>query len=99
MKTANFNDTVDILVKAYLNDTLEHGVCSACAVGNICLAAGAPYSYGYKIQPDDNSAWKWVFHTQNESNKNHKQVFGLDILLLSLSYYLSFVDSFNLPVL
>lgn len=33
-----FNETVDILVKAYMNDTLEHGSCSACAVGNIITA-------------------------------------------------------------
>jgi hypothetical protein len=31
----DFNHTINILVKAYLNETLEHGVCSACAVGNI----------------------------------------------------------------
>lgn len=31
----DFNHTVNVLVKAYLDDTLEHGVCSACAVGNI----------------------------------------------------------------
>jgi hypothetical protein len=31
----DFNHTVDVLVKAYLNETLEHGVCTACAVGNI----------------------------------------------------------------
>lgn len=30
-----FNETVSILVKAYLNNTLEHGNCHACAVGNI----------------------------------------------------------------
>lgn len=30
-----FNDTISILVKAYLNDTLEHCNCHACAVGNI----------------------------------------------------------------
>lgn len=30
-----FNQTVGILVRAYLNDELEHKVCSACAVGNI----------------------------------------------------------------
>lgn len=30
-----FNDTVSILVKAYLNDTLEHSNYCGCAVGNI----------------------------------------------------------------
>jgi len=32
---ATFDNTVDILVKAYLNNTLKHGDCTACAVGNI----------------------------------------------------------------
>jgi hypothetical protein len=31
----DFNYTVNVLVKAYLNNTLEHGKCAACAVGNI----------------------------------------------------------------
>ena len=30
-----FHRTVGILVKAYLNNTLEHGNCCACAVGNL----------------------------------------------------------------
>lgn len=30
-----YNRTVDILVGAYFDDTLERGVCQACAVGNI----------------------------------------------------------------
>jgi len=30
-----FNETIDILVKAYYNGTLEHTDCQACAVGNI----------------------------------------------------------------
>jgi hypothetical protein len=30
-----FSNTIDILVKAYLNDTLQHESCSACAVGNL----------------------------------------------------------------
>lgn len=35
MKTATFEHSVNVLLKAYLNDTLEHGKCSACAVGNM----------------------------------------------------------------
>jgi hypothetical protein len=35
-----FNETVGILVKAFLNDELEHSECSACAVGNIIRANG-----------------------------------------------------------
>lgn len=33
-----FHETVDILVKAYLDDTLFSGFCEACAVGNIIAA-------------------------------------------------------------
>lgn len=36
---ATFEKTVDILVKAYLNGTLLHGNCYACAVGNIIAAS------------------------------------------------------------
>jgi len=32
---AKFHETVGILVNAYLNDTLVHKACTACAVGNI----------------------------------------------------------------
>ena len=71
---ATFEKTVDILVKAYLNDTLEHGVCSACAVGNICLAAGAKYSPPGAISPGDNSAWKWVLYTQNIDGEDFTQI-------------------------
>lgn len=31
----DFHYTVNVLVKAYLNDTLEHSNCFACAVGNM----------------------------------------------------------------
>lgn len=34
-----FNHTVNVLLKAYLNDTLEHGSCHACAVGNLVAEA------------------------------------------------------------
>lgn len=34
-----FEKTVDVLVKAYLNDTLKHGWCNACAVGNLIADA------------------------------------------------------------
>lgn len=32
---ATFDNTIKILVNAYLNDTLKHQDCTACAVGNI----------------------------------------------------------------
>lgn len=34
-----FEKTVNVLVQAYLNDTLKHGDCCACAVGNIIAAS------------------------------------------------------------
>jgi hypothetical protein len=35
---ALYNKTVNILVQAYFNDTLEHSNCFACAIGNIIAA-------------------------------------------------------------
>lgn len=45
---ATFDRTVGILVQAYLNDTLEHVNCHACAVGNIIA-----HEMGIKIIPCD----------------------------------------------
>lgn len=39
MNRPTFSQTVDVLVKAYLNDTLEHGNYCACAVGNLIADA------------------------------------------------------------
>lgn len=39
-----YNRTVSILVKAYLEDTLVHNYCNACAVGNIIAG-----NKGYKV--------------------------------------------------
>jgi hypothetical protein len=39
MRTATFENSVSVLVKAYLNETLTHGDCLACAVGNLVSAA------------------------------------------------------------
>lgn len=63
-----FEKTVDILVKAYLNNTLMHGDCEACAVGNIVHAAGAPrYNHG-TLESDSCGAWKNVFYTETETH-------------------------------
>lgn len=43
-----FNETVSILVKAYMNDTLKHQDCTACVVGNLC---------------EGNPIWKYLFMT------------------------------------
>lgn len=39
-----YNKTVDILVQAYFNDTLQNGNCWACAVGNI-VAGNMGFQY------------------------------------------------------
>lgn len=37
---ATFENSITVLVRAYMNGTLEHGNCHACAVGNLIAAAG-----------------------------------------------------------
>lgn len=49
-----YNRTVDILVQAYFNDTLQHGNCHACAVGNL-VAANCGYSF---IKYSDRQRWE-----------------------------------------
>lgn len=39
MKKATFENSINVLVKAYLNNTLMHATCSACAVGNLIADA------------------------------------------------------------
>ena len=46
----DFHKTIDILVKAYLNNTLKHSDCKFCAVGNIL---GCP-------------EWSYLFITMND---------------------------------
>ena len=59
----DFAYTVNVLVKAYLNDRLEHGDCRACAVGNIVEDAGFYRAYNMNISEGCNSVWKWLFYT------------------------------------
>lgn len=67
-----FNETVGILVRAYMDDTLEHANCSACAVGNIVAHAmgvspvmstevkgGEPWRFSDGTKP----MWQRVFCT------------------------------------
>jgi len=63
MKTPTFNSTVDILVKAYLNDTLEHGDCKACAVGNMVRSAA------YPLWEKDSGAWYDIVVCGNVSDQ------------------------------
>lgn len=50
-----FHHTVGILVKAYLNDTLEHANCHACAVGNMVAA-----TQGIKLIRLSSGAVRWA---------------------------------------
>lgn len=50
--TPTFEKTVDILVKAYLNDTLEHANCAACAIGNLIAHAKGVKPVLAKDTPD-----------------------------------------------
>ena len=43
-----FNKTINVLVNAYRNDTLEHENCAACAVGNLIA-----YAKGYKVDTEN----------------------------------------------
>jgi hypothetical protein len=60
-----YDKTVSILVDAYFNDTLQHGICSKCAVGNLINAA-KPFT---RKQIDDlihsRDGWVKVFCTIN----------------------------------
>lgn len=62
-----YHKTVNVLVDAYFNDTLEHNNCYACAVGNI-VAASCDVGFrlstlGSKIWDDYFPKWDDVFMT------------------------------------
>jgi hypothetical protein len=53
-----YHRTVDILVQAYFNDTLEHDNCYACAVGNI-VAANCGFVFEKDMRDEENRLmWK-----------------------------------------
>lgn len=58
-----YNKTVDILVQAYFNDTLEHGLCQRCAIGNLCHASGFKINTMPGFNYQDNAVWGLVFHS------------------------------------
>ena len=68
-----FEKTVDILVKAYLNDTLTHWNCFACAVGNL-IAAGKGFTY--------NEFGEW-----NEKLETHWQAVIVATRLVDMNMY------------
>lgn len=47
----DFQHTVGVLVKAYFDNTLQHGNCAACAVGNVIADA-----CGFKYEPRTGSS-------------------------------------------
>lgn len=58
MNTERFNRTVDILVKAYLNDTLQHDNPCGCAVGNMIMAScGIKFKHGHDWFGDKRITW------------------------------------------
>ena len=74
---ASFENTVNILVKAYLNDTLEHLKCSACAVGNLVAAADNTTPRRYPDNKLDGmglkfDCWNWA---------NNRQVAWYDVFM------------------
>jgi hypothetical protein len=54
-----YKKTCDILYDAYFNDTLEHGNCYACAVGNI-IAANMGYSFLTQSNENDADETIWT---------------------------------------
>lgn len=62
-----FNETVDILVKAYQNDTLVYTSCARCAVGNIVSARNPGISYF------DNLKWANAIHVGTGKIYSHIQ--------------------------
>jgi len=71
---ATFENSVDVLLKAYLNDTLEHGNCYACAVGNL-VANGLNRTL---IKDWQEKRYKWQgtnFHCDYPSKQGWAKVF------------------------
>lgn len=58
-----YNKTVDILVQAYFNDTLQSGSWCGCAVGNIVAA-----NNGIKIVLDEDGDPAWPTHAMCAKN-------------------------------
>lgn len=69
------NKTISILVKAFQDDTLIHGNCSACAVGNLVLANG---NFTTKISEETpNKPWagKWRFLFMTDFVSKKQQIY------------------------
>lgn len=54
-----YKQTEEVLYTAYFDDTLKHGYCRACAVGNICMAPALKLGL-------PNHFWNLLFMTQTD---------------------------------
>lgn len=86
---ASFENSVSVLVRAYLNNELQHGDCGACAVGNLVLAAGVPKSASV-IEGKVNASWKWAFFTCDgvQSRGDNDKLLGYALWVIKKTGYL-----------
>lgn len=63
---ATFEKTLQILVSAYLNDTLKHKECTACAVGNIIRSNNADVFTGIGV---DDTMWLRLIGSKHRGEK------------------------------
>jgi hypothetical protein len=90
---ALYHKSVGILAKAYVDNTLVHGSCFACAVGNL-IAGNCGYTFGHSDFQKGNICWNEVEHpvwirairTVND-NGNHVQI--LDLIRYIVDYCVS----------
>lgn len=82
-----FEKTVDILVKAYLNDTLAHDDCTKCAVGNLISAGG----YKFNFSPSDVDDTQWLIfldrHVRRKGNISRRPNDELALSQISATGY------------
>lgn len=70
---ASFENSVSVLVRAYMSDELVHGVCSACAVGNLIAHSigtrprlehpSIPRFSHHEFDDGTKTFWRYVFMT------------------------------------
>lgn len=68
-----FTKTVNILVDAYFKNTLKHGDCAACAVGNIIRGNGMQLCMrGDDIEKYYTKSVQWLRHIKNTIRKDEE---------------------------
>ena len=86
-----FNKTLNILVQAYQNDTLKHGDCAACVVGNL-IASNLEYTFNeegmwlYSFNQIRFPRWKHIFITVASSNLIYCNLNKVDIINQTKEY-------------